>query len=94
YQEALGGLHNLFGDTNAIHVDMHDDGTWRFKNLIEGDTIREVLQYMQYDPHELSTQLHQVIENALRKGIMTDQEAFMIKKKYKASMENYTYLVV
>lgn len=94
YQEALGGLHNLFGDTNAIHVDLHEDGTWRFKNLIEGDTVREVLQYMQYDPQELNSQLHHSIENALRKGIMTDQEAYKIKKKYKASMENYTYLVV
>ena len=94
YQEALGCLHNLFGDTNAIHVDLHEDGTWSFKNLIEGDTIREVLQYMQYDPLELSTQLHHSIENALRKKIITDKEALMIKKKYKASFENYTYLVV
>lgn len=94
YQEALGGLHNLFGDTNAIHVDLHEDGTWRFKNLIEGDTVREVLQYMQYDPQELNSQLHHSIESALRKGIITDQEALMVKKKYKASFENYTYLVV
>jgi len=94
YQEALGGLHNLFGDTNAIHVDLHEDGTWRFKNLIEGDTIREVLQYMQYDPQELSSQLHHSIEHAMRKGILTDKEALVIKKKYKASLENYTYLVV
>lgn len=94
YQEALGGLHNLFGDTNAIHVDLHEDGTWRFKNLIEGDNIREVLQYMQYDPQELNSQLHHSIENALRKKLISHQEASLIKKKYKASLENYTYLVV
>ncbi|MEM7175527.1 MAG: biosynthetic arginine decarboxylase [Chlamydiota bacterium] len=93
YQEALGGLHNLFGDTNAIHVDLHEDGTWGFKNLIEGDTIREVLQYMQYDSQELVSKLHHSIERALRQKLITEQEASMIKKKYKASLENYTYLV-
>jgi len=93
YQEALGGLHNLFGDTNAIHVDLNEDGSWGFKNLIEGDTIREVLQYMQYDSQELIALLHHSIERALKKEIITEKEASMIKKKYKASLENYTYLV-
>jgi len=94
YQESLGGLHNLFGDTNAIHVDLHEDGTWKFKNLIEGDSIREVLSYMQYDLQELTSQLHHSIENALRRKLITDQQALLIKKKYKTSLEKYTYLVV
>ena len=93
YQEALGGLHNLFGDTNAIHVDLHEDGSWSFRNFIEGDTIREVLEYMQYDVQGLMAQLHHSIERALKKKIICEKEALMIKKKYKASLENYTYLV-
>ncbi|MCF7806065.1 MAG: biosynthetic arginine decarboxylase [Simkaniaceae bacterium] len=94
YQEALGGLHNLFGDTNAIHVDLHEDGTWRFKNLIEGDMVSEVLQYMQYDAQQLNDQLHDSIENALRQGSISNEEALNIKKKYKESLKNYTYLVI
>ena len=94
YQEALGGLHNLFGDTNAIHIDLHEDGTWRFKNLIEGDTIKEVLHYMQYDEEHFRSQLHHLTENGVIKKLISNEEALMIKKKYKTSFENYTYLLV
>lgn len=94
YQEALGGLHNLFGDTNAIHIDLHEDGTWRFKNLIEGDTIKEILHYMQYDEEQFRSQLHHLTENSVIKKRISNEEALMIKKKYKSSFENYTYLLV
>ena len=94
YQEILGDLHNLFGDTNAIHIDLHEDGTWRFKNLIEGDTIKEVLHYMQYDEEQFRSQLHELTENGIIKHLISNEEALMIKKKYKTSFENYTYLLV
>ena len=94
YQEALGGLHNLFGDTNAIHIDLHEDETWRFKNLIEGDTIKEILHYMQYDEEQFRSQLHHLTENSVIKKRISNEEALMIKKKYKSSFENYTYLLV
>ena len=53
YQEILGDLHNLFGDTNAVHVEVDEDGKFEFTNVVRGDTVREVLRYVQYGKDEL-----------------------------------------
>ncbi len=94
YQEILGGLHNLFGDTNAVHIDVDEDGNWEFKHEIEGDTINEVLGYVQYNSQELIEMLRVSIEKALKKGQLTNEDSAKLKKRFKEALESYTYLVV
>lgn len=94
YQEILGALHNLFGDTNAVHVDLDEEGHWQVKHVIEGDTIREVLNYVQYNPQDLIEKLRTSIEKSLRSGRLTAAESAKLQKKFKEALECYTYLVV
>jgi arginine decarboxylase len=94
YQEILGGLHNLFGDTNAVHIDLDEQGNWEFKHEIEGNSMSEVLKYVQYDSADLIERLRLSIEKALREGRLTNEESAQLKKRFKEALENYTYLVV
>lgn len=94
YQEILGDLHNLFGDTNVVHAELSDNGQWECSRLVEGDTIEEVLGYVQYHPEKLMEQLHDLIENGLKTGHLTPVDSADLKKKFKQSLESYTYLVV
>lgn len=94
YQEILGGLHNLFGDTNVVHAELDEAGEWEFSILVEGDTVEEVLNYVQYNPERLLSQLHILIERSLKKGQLSATESAQLKKKFKQSLESYTYLVV
>jgi arginine decarboxylase len=94
YQEMLGGFHNLFGDTNAVHVDLSSDGQWKIGSVIEGDTIREVLSYVQYQTEAIGERLRSAIEKALKQGRLTPEESAVVKRKIKEALESYTYLVV
>ncbi|NJD19746.1 MAG: biosynthetic arginine decarboxylase, partial [Gemmatimonadetes bacterium] len=57
YQETLGDLHNLFGDAHAVHVVLDPDGNWHLEEVVEGDTVREVLGYVQFDPDDMRRDL-------------------------------------
>lgn len=94
YQEILGGLHNLFGDTNVVQAELGVDGQWELSLLVEGDTIEEVLHYVQYNTEKLNIQLHALIERSLKSGRISLAESAQIKKMFKQSLESYTYLVV
>ena len=94
YQEILGGLHNLFGDTNVVHAELAEDGQWELSRLVEGDTIEEVLHYVQYNTENLMIQLYELLERALKTGRISATESAQIKKMFKQSLESYTYLVV
>jgi arginine decarboxylase len=94
YQEILGGMHNLFGDTNAVHVDLDEDGAWEVTHVVEGDTISEVLDYVEYDSDELNERLRVAIEKSLKAGRLTNEESAKLQKKFKQALESYTYLVV
>lgn len=94
YQEILGALHNLFGDTNAVHVDLDEEGHWQLKHVIEGDTIREVLNYVQYNSQDLIEKLRISIEKSLKCGRLSPAESAKLQKKFKEALESYTYLVV
>lgn len=94
YQEILGGLHNLFGDTNVVHAELDEHGRWELSRLVEGDTIEEVLRYVQYSPEKLMDRLRVLIEKELKSGKLTHQEAAQVQKKMKQALESYTYLVV
>ena len=94
YQEILGGLHNLFGDTHVVHAELAADGEWKLSHLVEGDTIEEVLHYVQYNVEKLMAQLYELLETSLKAGRITLAESAQIKKHFKQSLESYTYLVV
>ena len=92
YQEILGDLHNLFGDTNAVHVQINEDGTYTLPSVVEGDTIREVLEYVQYDVPDLIERLRVSTEKALRDGDLSPEESASLLKRYKDALDGYTYL--
>jgi arginine decarboxylase len=93
YQECLGNLHNLFGDTNAVHVEMDETGKPRITSIVEGDTMREVLGYVQYTSEDLLYGINNSIDHALRRGSMTAEESARFVQRYKESLGGYTYLL-
>lgn len=92
YQEILGDLHNLFGDTNAVHVEVDANGRPEFTNVVYGDTVREVLRYVQYGKDELVESWRTSIEQAVSRGLMSPSESAELFKKYQNAFESYTYL--
>ncbi len=92
YQEILGDLHNLFGDTNAVHVSMDAEGEVTVDALIKGDSVSEVLQYVQFDPKVLFGQLRAAVERAIRESKIDDRQAGQLLRFYEAGLEGYTYL--
>ena len=91
YQEILGDLHNLFGDTNAVHVSLDHNG-YRIEHVVEGDSVSEVLGYVQYDRRNLSARMRQANEEALRKGLLTFEESALLMRRFEEGMSGYTYL--
>jgi arginine decarboxylase len=92
YQETLGDLHNLFGDTNAVHISIDEQGRAAIDEIIQGDTVREVLGYVQYSPDELTRQIRKQVERALRSNRMSIAESRTLLKFYEWGMDGYTYL--
>ena len=92
YQEILGDLHNLFGDTNAVHVSMDAEGEVIVDALIKGDSVSEVLQYVQFDSKTLFGQLRSAVERAIRESKIDDRQAGQLLRFYEAGLEGYTYL--
>lgn len=92
YQEILGDLHNLFGDTNAVHVSLDDTGQFNLDAVIKGDTVREVLAYVQYSADELISRMRKDVERAVRAGNITLNESRQLLRFYESGLEGYTYL--
>ncbi len=92
YQEILGDLHNLLGDTNAVHVSVGPDGNASIDEVIEGDTVREVLQYVQFSADDLMRHMRKAIERALREKKVTLDESRVLLKFYEQGLKGYTYL--
>src|SRR5262249_24249664 len=88
----LGDLHNLFGDTNAVHVSIDQDGEVVVDEFIKGDTVREVLAYVQYSPEELMARLRKDVERAVRAGKISLTESKQLLRFYEAGLDGYTYL--
>ncbi len=91
YQETLGDLHNLFGDTNVVSVRINDDSSFDFVKEIHGDTIADVLSYVEYQPKEMALRYRNTAERAVKEGRITARERQQILKTYNASMQGYTY---
>lgn len=92
YQEILGDLHNLFGDTNTVHVDLTENGEVVLDSIIKGETVREVLDYVQFNGRELTDRLQMAVEMAVRDGRITHEEAGKYVKFYEEALNGYTYL--
>ncbi len=91
YQEILGDLHNLFGDTNAIHVTLSGD-RYRLEHVQVGDTIAEVLDYVAFDRRDLVARVRAACEHALWHGRMTANETALLLRRYEDGLNAYTYL--
>ncbi|MCA9025969.1 MAG: biosynthetic arginine decarboxylase [Planctomycetaceae bacterium] len=92
YQEILGDLHNLFGDTNAVHVDMNDRDEVVLEAIIKGDTVREVLSYVQFDEEDLINRVQRAVETAVQKNRLDHEQAGRLVKFYEDQLNAYTYL--
>ena len=92
YQEILGDLHNLFGDTDAVHVRLDGHGGYSVEHVVEGDSVQEVLDYVQYDRKDLLEKVRRTTEQALRKGDITLEESARLRKRYDQGLREYTYL--
>lgn len=91
YQETLGDLHNLFGDTNVASVRINADKSIDFVHEIHGDSIADVLSYVEYDPNALFQQFRQTAEQAVRDGIITIADRQQILAAYSDGLRGYTY---
>ncbi|HEX7010465.1 MAG TPA: biosynthetic arginine decarboxylase, partial [Phycisphaeraceae bacterium] len=92
YQEILGDLHNLLGDTHAVHVSLDENGEASVDEVIEGDTVSEVLQYVQFNPEELRRSFRRSVEQALREKKLTLEESRVLRRFYEEGLNGYTYL--
>ena len=93
YQEILGDLHNLFGDTHAVHVSLDGDDGYVIDHVQEGDTVADVLSHVQYQPRDLLAAVRRASEDALRNGRgFTRQDARLLLRHYREALDGYTYL--
>jgi arginine decarboxylase len=92
YQETLGDLHNLFGDTHVVHIRLHDEGGWWIEEIVKGDTANKVLEYMEYDVAELYPALARDCERAVRENRMTVAQSQQLKRFYELELDGYAYL--
>ena len=92
YQEILGDLHNLFGDTDAVHVTLDDEGGYSIEHVVPGDSVETVLSYVQYDRRSLVEKVRQTIEASLKRREITPEESAKLLKRYEQGLGEYTYL--
>ncbi len=91
YQEILGDLHNLFGDTNAVHVSVDDNG-YKIDQIIDGETVAEVLEYVQYNPKKMVRTVESWVTTSVKAGIITLEEGKEFLSNYRSGLYGYTYL--
>ena len=92
YQEILGDLHNLFGDTNAVHVILNEQNEVVLETVVQGDTVREVLNYVQFSAATLLEQFRKDVETAVREQRIGYEESGRLLKFYEEGLNGYTYL--
>ncbi len=93
YQETLGDLHNLFGDTNAVHISVCNEGKgYNIEDVVEGDSVEEVLSYVEYNKPELIKKIRRSSEKSIADGKITKQEAKLLMNYYQQALAGYTYL--
>ena len=93
YQEILGDLHNLFGDTNTVHVSLNEDGSLNYEQIIEGENVTDVLDYVQFSADELAGRIDGFLIGCVQRSTVTQKEADDFLALYKDGLNGYTYLV-
>ena len=91
YQEILGDIHNLFGDTNAVHVSVNEKG-YNIEQIIDGETVAEVLDYVQYNPKKLVRTLETWVTKSVKEGKISLEEGKEFLSNYRSGLYGYTYL--
>lgn len=91
YQEILGDMHNLFGDTNAVHVKLTED-SYQVRHVVKGDSVSEVLRYVGYNPETMVEAVRHQAERAVSAGKLTNQQVKTLMQHYEESLRGYTYL--
>jgi arginine decarboxylase len=91
YQEILGDMHNLFGDTNTVQVSI-EAGEYSIEDVVSGDTVTDMLRYVDYSPEELVKRLRTKVEAALRQQRITLEESRQLIQRYRDGLAGYTYL--
>ncbi len=91
YQEILGNMHNLFGDTNAVHISIDSNG-YSIDKMIDGESVADVLEYVQYDPKKLVRRLEIWVSRAIKDNKITAAEGKEFISNYRAGLYGYTYL--
>lgn len=91
YQEILGDMHNLFGDTNAVHIRVNEDG-YEIDQVIEGETVADVLEYVQFNPKKLVRNLETWVTKSMKEGKITPEEGRDFLSTYRSGLFGYTYL--
>lgn len=91
YQEILGDLHNLFGDTNAVHVSVDEKG-YSIDQVIDGETVAEVLEYVQYSPKKMVRTVETWVTSSVKAGTITTEEGKEFLSNYRSGLYGYTYL--
>ena len=91
YQEILGDMHNLFGDTNAVHISVKDNG-YHIDQIFDGETVADVLDYVQYNPKKLVRQLETWVTKSVKEGKISIEEGKEFLSNYRSGLYGYTYL--
>jgi arginine decarboxylase len=92
YQEILGDMHNLFGDTHIVHVDVDASGRPELKHIERGDRVQDVLEYVDYHERDLLRDLRRELEEALEEDRLTADESAHLVARFEAGLAGYTYL--
>ncbi|MCC5954816.1 MAG: biosynthetic arginine decarboxylase [Natronohydrobacter sp.] len=91
YQETLGDLHNLFGDTNIVTVDFNEDGALEIQHEVEGDTVSEVMAYVEYEPKQCLDAFKRIVERGVQDGSLNPSQRRMLMETYRHALGGYTY---
>jgi arginine decarboxylase len=91
YQETLGDLHNLFGDTNVVSIHVNENGSYNILREVEGDSVEDVLSYVEYDIRGIKTRLKDLAEDSVRRGFITARERKSILNTFNEGLRGYTY---
>ena len=91
YQETLGDLHNLMGDNNVVSVRIEDDGSYEVVREQQGDTVADVLSYVEYEPRRIMEDLRSMAERAVREGRITPSQRFSFLQTFEDGLRGYTY---
>ncbi len=91
YQETLGDLHNLMGDTNVVSIRASEDGSYEYVREIRGDSVADILSYVEYDPRRILEDLRGTAEQAVRRGRISPSERFAVMQAFEDGLRGYTY---